>query len=78
MGNSGRSNGNRSGHGARSARQYTMHGLDPRSQRMLKDAGFTYDARLGAWFNLEAGRVIAFDRVIDRTPEWLAGWLARK
>jgi hypothetical protein len=55
-----------------------MDSLDPRSRRMLKDAGFTYDARLGAWFNLEAGRAIAFDRVADRTPESLAGWLARK
>jgi hypothetical protein len=42
---------------------------------MLEEAGYTYDERIGAWFNLSAERVIASDRVAARTPEWLADWL---
>jgi len=43
--------------------------------RLLEEAGFTYDGRIGAWLNIPAGRVIAFDRVANRSPEWLAAWL---
>jgi hypothetical protein len=43
---------------------------------MLEEAGFTYEQGIEAWFNLEAGRAISFDRVAERTPEWLAEWLA--
>jgi hypothetical protein len=79
MSNSGRrSDGNRRGHGGRPARPHAMGDLDPRCRRMLDDAGFTYNARIQSWFNLKARRVIAFDRVAERTPEWLADWLVRK
>jgi len=44
---------------------------------MLEEAGFTYDQGIDAWFNSEAGRAISFDRVAERTLEWLADWLAR-
>jgi hypothetical protein len=44
---------------------------------MLKEAGFTYDEPIGAWLNLAAGRVIAFDGAAQRTPEWVADLLAR-
>jgi len=43
---------------------------------MLEAAGFTYDEPLNAWFNLPGERAIAFDRVADHDPEWLAAWLA--
>jgi len=43
---------------------------------MLEDAGFVYDRCIEAWFNSKAGRAISFDRVAERTPEWLAEWLA--
>ena len=79
MGNSGvPSDGNRRGHGRRATRRHTMDDLDPRCRKMLDNAGFTYNARIEAWFNLKAKRVIAFDRVAARTPEWLADWLARR
>ena len=50
--------------------------LNPQCRQMLDDAGFTYDHGVDAWFNLDAGRAISFDRVAERTPEWLADWLA--
>ena len=43
--------------------------------RLLEEAGFTYDRQIGAWLNIPAGRVIAFDRVANRSPEWLAAWI---
>ena len=49
--------------------------LAPGCVRLLEEAGFTYDRPIGAWLNVPAGRVIAFDRVADRSPEWLAAWL---
>src|SRR6185369_15604175 len=49
--------------------------LAPGCVRLLEEAGFTYDGHMGAWLNLPAGRVIAFDRVANRSPEWLATWL---
>jgi hypothetical protein len=65
--------------GGSDGRRASCRGIDalaPRCSRMLEEAGFTYDPRLRAWFNVPAGRVIAFDRVVERTPEWLASWLA--
>jgi hypothetical protein len=56
----------------------TIERLQPECRRMLEAAGFTYDERLGAWFNLPAERAIAFDRIADRSPEWLAEWLAHQ
>jgi len=55
-----------------------MDRLDPRCRQLLRDAAFKYDGRLDAWLNLAAERMIAFDRVAERPPEWLAGWLARR
>jgi hypothetical protein len=49
--------------------------LAPGCVRLLDEAGFTYDGRIGAWLNIPAGRVIAFDRVANRSLEWLAAWL---
>jgi len=49
--------------------------LAPGCVRLLEEAGFTYDRQNGAWLNIPAGRVIAFDRVANRSPEWLAAWL---
>ena len=49
--------------------------LAPVCVRLLEEAGFTYDRQMGAWLNMPAGRVIAFDRVANRSPEWLAAWL---
>jgi hypothetical protein len=49
--------------------------LAPGCVHLLEDAGFTYDRQMGAWLNLAAGRVIAFDRVANRGAEWLAAWL---
>ena len=49
--------------------------LAPVCVRLLEEAGFTYDRQMGAWLNIPAGRVIAFDRVANRSPEWLAAWL---
>jgi hypothetical protein len=45
------------------------------TDRLLRDAGFTYDDRLDAWFNLPAGRAISGAMVRTSTPDWLAGWL---
>ena len=49
--------------------------LAPGCVRLLEEAGFTYDGRIGAWLNIPAGRVIAFDRVANRGAVWLAAWL---
>ena len=49
--------------------------LAPGCVRLLEEAGFVYDRRIGAWLNVPAGRVIAFDRVANHSPEWLAAWL---
>ena len=49
--------------------------LAPGCVRLLEEAGFTYDGRIGSWLNIPAGRVIAFDRVANHGPEWLAAWL---
>ena len=49
--------------------------LAPGRVRLLEEAGFTYVGHIGAWLNIAAGRVIAFDRVANQTPEWLAAWL---
>ena len=49
--------------------------LAPGCVRLLEEAGFTYDGRIGAWLNIPAGRVIAFDRVANRSSEWLTAWL---
>jgi hypothetical protein len=51
---------------------------DPRSRKLLEDAGFKYDSRLGVWLNVAAARAISFDTVRDRSPEWLAEWLAQR
>ena len=59
------------------AQRRSIDDLDPQCRRMLEEAGFTYDWRIGAWFNLAAGRVIAFDHIAGRTPGWLGEWLAR-
>jgi hypothetical protein len=52
-----------------------MSVLDPRSRR-LWDAGFTYEERPDAWFNLEAHRALGGASVRTHTEAWLAGWLA--
>jgi hypothetical protein len=49
--------------------------LAPGCVRLLEEGGFTYDRQIGAWLNRPAGRVIAFDRVANRSSEWLAAWL---
>jgi hypothetical protein len=49
--------------------------LIPGCVRLLEEAGFTYDGRIGAWLNISAGRVIAFDRVANHSREWIAAWL---
>ena len=49
--------------------------LAPGCVRLLEEAGFTHDGQIGAWLNLRAGRVIACDRVANRSPDWLAAWL---
>ena len=49
--------------------------LAPGCVRLLEEAGFTYDGRIGSWLNIPAGRVIAFNRVAHRSPEWLAAWI---
>ena len=74
MGNSadGSRNGARSS-GTRALRNPNK--LAPGSVRLLEEADFTYDGRIGSWLNIPAGRVIAFDRVANRSPEWLAAWL---
>ena len=64
--------------GARSSGTRALRNPDtlaPGSVRLLEEAAFTYDRRIGAWLNLPAGRVIAFDRVATRSSEWLATWL---
>jgi hypothetical protein len=58
-------------------RRRSLNPLDPRCQRMLEEAGYTYDERIGAWFNLSAERVITSDRIAELTPERLADWLAQ-
>lgn len=55
--------------------QRDLDRLAPGCVRLLEEAGFTYDARIGGWLNIPAGRVITFDRVANRSPEWLAAWL---
>ena len=49
--------------------------LAPGRVRLLEEAGFTCYRQIGVWLNIPAGRVIAFDRVANRSPEWLAAWL---
>jgi len=65
--NGGRANGTRA--------QRKPDELAPGCVRFLEEAGFTYDRQIGAWLNIPVGRVIAFDRVANRSPEWLAAWL---
>ena len=52
--------------------------LDPRSRRLLEDAGFAWDSETGMWVNNRVGRAISFETVRDRTPEWLAHWLSHR
>jgi len=74
MGNS--ADGSRNGVRANGTRaQRNPDKLAPGCVRLLEEAGFTYDRQIGAWLNIPAGRVIAFDRVANRSPEWLAAWL---
>jgi len=74
MGNS--ADGSRNGVRANGTRaQRNPDNLAPGCVRLLEEAGFTYDRRMGAWLNIPAGRVIAFDRVANRSAEWLAAWL---
>lgn len=61
--------------GSRNRAQRNPDTLASGCVRLLEEAGFTYDGQIGAWLNIEAGRVIAFDRVANRSPEWLAAWL---
>jgi hypothetical protein len=68
--------GNGSGHDG-AAQRRPMEALHPACQRMLLEAGFTYDTHARAWFNLQAAQVITFDEVAEQTPEWLADWLSR-
>ena len=74
MGNSadGFRNGVRA-NGARARRNPDT--LAPGCVRLLEEAGFTYDRPIGAWLNVPAGRVIAFDRVANQSLEWLTAWL---
>jgi hypothetical protein len=74
MGNS--ADGSRNGVRANATRaQRNPDRLAPACVRLLEEAGFTYDRQIGAWLNIPAGRVIAFDRVANQSPEWLAAWL---
>ena len=75
MGNS--ADGSREGVNANAARALrNPDRLAPGCVRLLQAAGFTYARQIGAWLNVPAGRVIAFDRVANRSPEWLTAWLA--
>ncbi len=68
MGNS--ADGSRNGVRANGTRaQRNPDKLAPGCVRLLEEAGFTYDRQIGAWLNIPAGRVIAFDRVANRSPE---------
>jgi hypothetical protein len=74
MGNS--ADGSRNGARANWTRaQRNPDKLAPGCVRLLEEAEFTYDRQIGAWLNIPTGRVIAFDRVANRSPEWLAAWL---
>ena len=53
-----------------------MVGQLDRTDQLLRDAGFTYDDRIDAWFNLAAGRAISGAMVRTSTPDRLASWLA--
>ncbi len=48
----------------------------PEALDLLDHAGFTYDARLGVWFNLARGRAIGDTTVRGHSVTWLAGWVA--
>jgi hypothetical protein len=50
--------------------------LDPRSRRLLEEAGFEWDASTGVWLNNHLGRGISLKTVRDHDPEWLKNWLA--
>lgn len=49
--------------------------LDPRSRKILEDAGFTWDGDTGMWINNALGRAISYETVRDHTAEWLQNWL---
>jgi len=51
--------------------------LDSESLRLLEEAGFEWDNRLGMFFNLVLGRAISLETVRVKSPEWLRGWLAQ-
>ena len=76
MRNSGKSGGDGRGANRGAMRSLSMASLAPACEQMLKEAGFSYDESIGAWVNLAAGRVIAFDGAAQRTPEWVADLLA--
>jgi hypothetical protein len=58
------------------ARPRSVDDVDPLCRRLLEETGFSYDGRTGAWSNLPGGRVITLERVAERSPAWLAAWLA--
>jgi len=49
--------------------------LDPRTQR-LTAAGYDYDRRVDAWFNLDTHRALSGLSMRAHTDAWLAAWLA--
>ena len=49
--------------------------VNAEARRVLEDAGFVWDARLGTWVNRKLRRAIAFESVRDRPLAWLRGWV---
>jgi len=76
MGNEADGSAKVSARANRASTRFSLDKLDAASVRLLEGAGFAYDRDIGAWINIPAGRVIAFDRVAAHDAEWLSAWLA--
>jgi hypothetical protein len=53
-----------------------LESVEPRSRRLLEEAGFHWDADTGVWVNNHLGRAISLQTVRDHDPECLKNWLA--
>ena len=52
-----------------------LDSIDPRSRRLLEEAGYRFHRENEMWINNPLGRAISDETVRNHDPAWLQHWL---